>query len=121
MRWPLRMALRWIALAGAATFATGAAGDVYFRDASIEISGSGTRSNCKVVLLPAQTLGEAQAPRLTLLTVGLSRLSFDVDSPAQYGSVTVVQKRGFNSICRGKSVERVSHFFEPRISVCSRM
>jgi hypothetical protein len=85
------MALRWIALAGAATFATGAAGDVYFRDASIEISGSGTRSNCKVVLLPAQTLGEAQAPRLTLLTVGLSRLSFDVDTPAQYGSVTLVQ------------------------------
>jgi hypothetical protein len=28
------------------------------------------------------------------------------------GSVTVVQKRGFNSIYRGKSVERVSHFFE---------
>jgi hypothetical protein len=91
MRWPLRLALRWIGLVGAATFATGAAGEVYFSDAAIEISGNGTRSNCKVVLIPAQTLGDAQAPRLTLLTVSLSRLSFDVESPTQYGSVTVVQ------------------------------
>ena len=91
MRSPLRLALRWIGLVGVATFATSAAGEVHFSDASVEISGNGRRSDCKVVLLPAQTLGEAQAPRLTFHTVGLSRLSFGIESPAQYGGVTLVQ------------------------------
>jgi uncharacterized membrane protein len=42
------------------------------------------------VLVPTQTLGDAQAPRLTLVTDGLTRLSIGVDRAEQYqGTVTV--------------------------------
>ena len=76
----------------AATLAAGsAAGETYFSDATAELSGSGARASrsCKLVLVPAQSLGAA--PRLMLLTDGLSRLSFGIEGAAQYESVAVVR------------------------------
>ena len=93
MRRPMRLAMRWIGLVAVLMSARGAAGEVYFRDSTVEVSGSGMRSSrsCSAVLLPARTLGDAQAPRLTLSTDGLARLSFGIENPAQYASTALVQ------------------------------
>jgi hypothetical protein len=87
------MALRWIGFLGVVMRAGGAAGEVYFSDSAIELSGSGARASrsCMLVLLPARTLGETAAPRLILLTDGLSRLSFGIANATQYESVELVR------------------------------
>jgi hypothetical protein len=92
MRRPVRMALRWIGFLGVVMRAGGAAGEVYFSDSTIELSGSGARASrsCMLVLLPARTLGETAAPRLILLTDGLSRLSFGIANATQYEGVELV-------------------------------
>jgi hypothetical protein len=71
--------------------ASSAAGQTLYSDATIEISGSGTGSsrNCKVLLLPAQSLGDG--PRLMLLTDGPSRLSFGIENATQYEGVALVR------------------------------
>jgi hypothetical protein len=71
--------------------ASNAAGETYFSDSTAELSGSGARASrsCKLVLQPTQSLGAA--PRLMLLTDGLSRLSFGIEGAAQYESVAVVR------------------------------
>jgi len=83
----------WTGILAATLFASTAAAETYFRDSTVEVSGSGMRSsrNCTVVLLPARALGDTQAPRLTLSTDGLARLSFGIENPAQYESTALVQ------------------------------
>jgi hypothetical protein len=89
-------------LAGAATvlmmatpglFAPPARAEVYFKDAVVELSGTGPRGtrSCTAVLLPAQTLGGAQAPRLALITTGPARLSFGIERFDQYRDVVIVR------------------------------
>ena len=87
------MALRWIGFLGVVMRAGGATGEVYFSDSTIELSGSGARASrsCMLVLLPARTLGETAAPRLILLSEGLSRLSFGIANAIQYESVELVR------------------------------
>ena len=71
--------------------ATSAAGQTLYSDATVEISGSGTGSsrNCKVVLLPAQSLGDG--PRLMLLTDGPTRMSFGIENATQFQAVALVR------------------------------
>jgi hypothetical protein len=68
-----------------------ATGETYFRASTAEFSGSGARASrsCKLALLPSQSLGPA--PRLMLLTDGLSRLSFGIEGAAQYEGVALVR------------------------------
>jgi hypothetical protein len=78
----------------ATTLAGAAAGEVYFSDPSVEISGTGARGSqtCTLVMKPTQTFGGPLAPRLVIVTEGESRLSFGVENPAQYRSVVIVQE-----------------------------
>jgi hypothetical protein len=89
---------RWLARAclGAmcvAALAHTAAGEVYFSDASVEISGTTGRGSrtCAAVLKPTQTLGGDLAPRLVMVTEGETRLSFGIEKPAQYSGAAIVQ------------------------------
>jgi hypothetical protein len=77
----------------AALAATSAAAEVYFSDSAVEILGTGTRvsRNCTIVLKPNRTLGDSFAPRLALMISGPSRLSFGLETPAQYSNAVVVQ------------------------------
>jgi hypothetical protein len=72
---------------------TAARAETYWSDASVEISGSGTRSSrsCTVALLPSQSLGGTNSPRLVVTTEGLSRLSFGIEGSAQYDDVMLVR------------------------------
>jgi len=88
----VRLAGYCIGALAAALFATPAASEIYFSDASVEVSGVGPRPsrNCTVLLRPAQTFGE-NAPRLTLVTSGAAQLSFGVEKPGQYSGLVIVQ------------------------------
>jgi hypothetical protein len=76
---------------GAILAAGSAAGQTLYSDSTVEISGSGTGTsrNCKVVLVPVQSLGDG--PRLMLLTDGPSRLSFGIESATQFEGVALVR------------------------------
>lgn len=67
--------------------------EVYFSLGNTEISGSGPRKSrsCTILLKPAQTLGVVSAPRLMLVTTGRSTLTFGLDRPSSYSSLTIVQ------------------------------
>lgn len=73
--------------------ASSASAEVFFSDATVEISGSGSRTsrNCTVVLKPTQSLGDDLAPQLALITSGQSRLSYGLAKPGQYTGAVIVQ------------------------------
>ncbi len=90
------MQLRFFELAAFAVslfLASGAAAEVFFSDARLEISGAGARSsrNCTIAFIPAQTHGGALAPRLAFITDGMNRLSFGVENEAQFANAVFVQ------------------------------
>jgi hypothetical protein len=73
-------------------YASAANAEVYFSDASMEISGSGERAvrACTVILKPSLTLGDAP-PRLTLKNSSATTISASLDKPSQYSNITIVQ------------------------------
>lgn len=88
-----------------------ALGQVHFSNSNLEVSGAGPRisRNCTVLLKPALTFGESTAPRLVLVTNGLSRLSFGVERPSQYSGVVIVQdnmRRPSAAIENGSSLQQ---------------
>lgn len=76
-----------------AMLASSASAEVFFSDATVEISGSGPRAsrNCTVALKPTQSLGGDLAPQLVLMTSGQSRLSYGLNKSSQYAGAVIVQ------------------------------
>ncbi|EJN13185.1 hypothetical protein PMI42_03477 [Bradyrhizobium sp. YR681] len=80
--------------------------EVYFSDATVEISGSGPRTsrNCTVVLKPVKTRDGDLAPQLSLVTSGQSRLSLDLAMAGQYSAPVVVQNNIRRPFARADNV-----------------
>jgi len=88
--WRMR---RCILAFSAAMLSSTVSAEVYFSDATFEVSsaGTGVSRNCIAILKPTQTSGDVLAPRLLVATSGQSRLSFGVEGPARYSGLVLVQ------------------------------
>jgi Domain of unknown function (DUF4189) len=69
------------------------AAEVFVQDSQIELSATGPRMSrtCLLTLKPQLTLGETQAPVLTLITSGLNHLTFGVRGADRYEDLILVQ------------------------------
>lgn len=77
--------------------------ETYHKDAVFEITGTGARNwrQCTVQFFPKQTLGDAQAPRLQLVTGGLEKVSIGLENGARLQDAEFVQnnvRKAFASV-----------------------